>query len=98
MGVALVATLNPEVLLTRAFEEHYESVRRFACVYRNEHHDREAADEIASETFARAVRLWSRFDPDLGSLRAWLFGIAANVAREHQRSGRPAQRSRKDAK
>jgi RNA polymerase sigma-70 factor (ECF subfamily) len=46
------------------------------------------ADDVASEVFARAVALWPRFDPDRASLRAWLFGIAANICREHDRSRR----------
>jgi hypothetical protein len=45
------------------------------------------ADDVASEVFARAVALWPRFDPDRASLRAWLFGIAANICRETTAAG-----------
>lgn len=37
------------------------------------------AEEAVQETFLRAWRAAERFDPDLGSLRTWLFAIARNV-------------------
>lgn len=84
MGVTLAAELNAQVVLAQAFREHYGDVRRFAYARTNA----AVADDIASETFARAVRLWPAFDPAKGSVRAWLFGIAANIAHEHDRSER----------
>jgi RNA polymerase sigma factor (sigma-70 family) len=90
MGVTLAADLNPQVVLAEAFEQHFEAVRRFAYGRSTASPGLRAdlADEIASETFARAVQLWPRFDPSAGTLRAWLFGIAANVTRERDRAGR----------
>jgi RNA polymerase sigma-70 factor, ECF subfamily len=41
--------------------------------------DRGAAEEAVQETFIRAWRAGSRFDPELGSLRTWLFAILRNV-------------------
>ncbi len=46
------------------------------------------ADELAAETFFRAVRAAARFDPARGSAEAWLFRIARNVLRDHRRAGR----------
>ncbi len=46
--------------------------------------DREVANELAQETFVRAMRA----DPavsEIRSFRAWLFRIAANLARDHRR-------------
>jgi len=46
--------------------------------------DREVASDLMQETFVRAIR--SHVDTrDLRSARAWLFRIAANLARDHRR-------------
>ena len=37
------------------------------------------AEEAVQETFVRAWRAGERFDPDIGSLRTWLFAILRNV-------------------
>ncbi len=37
------------------------------------------AEEAVQETFVRAWRAGDRFDPQLGSLRTWLFAILRNV-------------------
>ncbi|MEE8603362.1 sigma-70 family RNA polymerase sigma factor [Euzebya tangerina] len=37
------------------------------------------AEEVVQETFLRAWRARDRFDPNLASLRTWLFSIARNV-------------------
>jgi len=39
--------------------------------------------DLTSETFVRAVKGFAGFDPDRGSDRAWLFGIAARVFARH---------------
>jgi len=70
--------------LAAAFAENFTDVRRYA--YRRAGAD--AADEVASETFVRAVQGWASFNPSVGPVRLWLFGIAANVAREHDRAAR----------
>src|SRR5437763_15825007 len=41
--------------------------------------DRGLAEEAVQETFLRAWRAGDRFDPELGSLRTWLFAILRNV-------------------
>ena len=41
--------------------------------------DRGLAEEVVQETFLRAWSAAERFDPELGSLRTWLFAIARNV-------------------
>jgi len=45
--------------------------------------DREVASELMQETFVRAIR--SGGDMELRSARAWLFRVAANLARDHHR-------------
>ena len=41
--------------------------------------DRGLAEEAVQETFVRAWSAGERFDPELGSLRTWLFAIGRNV-------------------
>ncbi len=50
--------------------------------------DRFAAEDLAAETFERALRLWSRFDERRGSPRTWLCQVARTVALDHFRSER----------
>ena len=41
--------------------------------------DQGLAEEVVQETFVRAWRAGQRFDPNIASLRAWLFAILRNV-------------------
>jgi RNA polymerase sigma-70 factor (ECF subfamily) len=41
--------------------------------------DNGLAEEAVQETFVRAWRAGDRFDPELGSVRTWLFAILRNV-------------------
>lgn len=47
--------------------------------------DTGAAQDVVQETFLRAWRSADRYDPDLASLRVWLFAIARNVVVDHSR-------------
>ena len=49
------------------------------------------AEDLTAEVFLRALKSFPRFDPALGSPRAWLFRIAQNVLRDHQRQARRRQ-------
>jgi RNA polymerase sigma-70 factor, ECF subfamily len=57
--------------------------------------DRGLAEEAVQETFLRAWRAADRFDPDLGSLRTWLFAIMRNVVIDigRARAARPVVRT-----
>ncbi|MEV1174378.1 RNA polymerase sigma factor [Nonomuraea sp. NPDC049784] len=46
------------------------------------------AEDVMALTFLEAWRLRSRIDPEGGSLRPWLLGIATNVARNVRRAAR----------
>jgi RNA polymerase sigma-70 factor (ECF subfamily) len=48
--------------------------------------DSGAAEEVVQETFIRAWRARARFDPELGSLRTWLFAIERRIVIDHARS------------
>jgi RNA polymerase sigma factor (sigma-70 family) len=54
--------------------------------------DRFAAEDLAGETFERALRLWHRFDPKRGSERTWLCQVARTAALDHFRSEKRRQR------
>ncbi|MFB7257785.1 RNA polymerase sigma factor [Streptomyces nojiriensis] len=47
-----------------------------------------AAEDVMSAAFMEAWRLRGTVDPEGGSLRPWLLGIATNLARNHCRSNR----------
>jgi RNA polymerase sigma-70 factor (ECF subfamily) len=55
--------------------------------------DRRAAEETVQDTLVRAWRNAHRFDPDRGSLPAWLFTIARNVTTDtlRRRGARPVE-------
>ena len=69
------------VAIERLFAEHFDPIYRFA-VYRV---GRDAAADVAAETFLQALRSADRMDPTRDG-RAWLFGIASNVIRHHRRA------------
>jgi RNA polymerase sigma factor (sigma-70 family) len=64
-----------------AFREHFAPVYRFIA----RRVGTDLAEDLAAEAFAIAYRRRVAYDPDRGSLRSWLFGIAANLVREHWR-------------
>jgi RNA polymerase sigma-70 factor (ECF subfamily) len=49
------------------------------------------AEDLTADVFLRALRWFDRFDPRRGSPRAWLFRIAQNALRDHQRQARRRQ-------
>ncbi|MGD0705492.1 MAG: RNA polymerase sigma factor [Trebonia sp.] len=64
-----------------AFREHFPPVYRFIA----RRVGTDLAEDLAAEAFATAYRRRASFDPERGSLRSWLFGIAANLVRGHWR-------------
>ncbi|WP_327089121.1 RNA polymerase sigma factor [Nonomuraea sp. NBC_01738] len=50
--------------------------------------DWSVAEDVVSLTFLEAWRLRGRIDPEGGSLRPWLLGVATNVARNVRRAAR----------
>lgn len=50
--------------------------------------DRQAAEEVVQEVVLAAWRKYAQFDPSRGSERAWMFGIARNVAATRYRRTR----------
>ncbi len=70
---------------TEAAEQHLDDVYGYLAWFTG---DRSVAEELAAETFERALRLWHRFDPARGSARTWLCQLARTVALDHFRSER----------
>lgn len=64
-----------------AFREHFAPVYRFIA----RRVGTALAEDLAAEAFATAYRRRASYEPSRGSLRSWLFGIAANVVRSHWR-------------
>lgn len=68
--------LEDEAGLRAAYEAHGDELYRMA---RRALHETGMAEEAVQETFLRAWRASDRYDPELSSLRTWLFAIARNV-------------------
>src|SRR5205807_10541306 len=48
--------------------------------------NRTVAEDLAAETFERALRRFKRFDPRRGTPRTWLLTLARSTALDHFRS------------
>lgn len=56
------------------------------------------AEDLTQQTFERALRAWSRFDPERAPLGAWLISIARNLLVDHyRRDGASPQQQPLDA-
>lgn len=64
----------------RLYAEHAEGLLRYLVKLTG---DREVASELMQETFVRGLR--SVDDDRVASMRAWLFRVATNLARDHHR-------------
>jgi RNA polymerase sigma factor (sigma-70 family) len=64
------------------FDRHHATIH----AYLRRRLDAPIAEELAAETFARALCGVAHYDEDRGDALPWLFGIAANLARRHRRT------------
>ena len=69
----------------QAAERHLDDVYGYLAWFTG---DRFVAEDLAAETFERALRLWHRFDERRGTPRTWLCQLARTVALDHFRSER----------
>ena len=67
----------------QAAESHLDDVYGYLVWFTG---DRFLAEDLAAETFERALRLWHRFDPKRGSARTWLCQVARSIALDHFRT------------
>jgi RNA polymerase sigma factor (sigma-70 family) len=63
------------------YEEHFDDVFGYLC----RRVGRDDGEDLAAQTFGLALRDLESYDAARGSMRAWVFGIAANVLRGHRR-------------
>jgi len=70
-------------------EEHLDDVYRYLIYVTG---NPQLAEELAAETFERALRRWRRFDPRRASARTWLCQLARTTALDHFRSERRRRR------
>jgi RNA polymerase sigma-70 factor (ECF subfamily) len=85
--VAPLAEAPPDV--DAEFEALYRSSRDDVYAYAaGLLRDRTAAEDVTALAFERAYRKRRRFNPQRGSRRAWLFGIARNAALDELRRRR----------
>ena len=66
-----------------AAERHLDDVLAFLIYLTG---DRNVAEELTAETFARACERWRRYDPRRGSARTWLCQLARSTALDHFRA------------
>jgi RNA polymerase sigma-70 factor, ECF subfamily len=84
-----VHALSGERDVREAYAAHAKELYGFAMRSLD---DSGLAEEAVQETFLRAWRAGDRFDPQIGSLRTWLFAILRNVVIDlsRARAARPA--------
>ncbi|MFI6515178.1 RNA polymerase sigma factor [Spirillospora sp. NPDC050679] len=72
------------------FDAHFAEIHGYAA----KRLDRDAAYDVASQTFLEAFRKRHRYDASRANVRTWLYGIATNLIRKHRRSEVRALRAR----
>jgi RNA polymerase sigma-70 factor (ECF subfamily) len=65
------------------FEEHVWEIHGFFAYRLGSRAD---AEDLTQETFLRAFKAWSRFDPARAGMRTWLLSIARNLLIDHYRA------------
>jgi len=81
---ARLRTGDPQAF-AELFDEHARAVYHHGYRLTG---DRAVAEDVLSATFLQAWRLRRRIDPEGGSLRPWLLGVATNIVRNHTRRSR----------
>lgn len=72
-----------EEAFVRLFERLYPALEAWAGLrLRGALGSNAEPDDVVQEVWYRALQKFSSFDPDRGSFRSWLMGIASNVVRE----------------
>jgi RNA polymerase sigma factor (sigma-70 family) len=82
MSDAVVASVEHPHRFEAVFEQYHRTIHEYLARAVGRDH----ADECAGDVFVAAFSGRARYDPALGSVRAWLFGIATNIRRTRARS------------
>ena len=80
MELVSVGTIRPPSSFEAVFAAEFQPLHR----YIRRRVGRDAADDVAAETFARAFVNWESFD-QRRPVRPWLYGIATNLLRRLRR-------------
>ena len=83
---AIVRARTDPNAFAEIYERYVEAIHAY-CFHRT--HDAELAIDLTQQIFVRALQAVSRFDPQTGSVRSWLFTIAHNLVVDTYRTARP---------
>lgn len=83
--MAIAVTWTPD----RLCSEFAPAVSRFSSLLARDAAD---AEDLAQEVLVKAIRALPDFSPARGSMEAWLWRIALNASRDHQRATRQRER------
>jgi RNA polymerase sigma factor (sigma-70 family) len=73
----------PRRSFSQVAEDHLDGVHSYLLLLTA---DSVLAEDLAAETFEKALRSWNRYDPRRASERTWLCRIARSIALDHFRS------------
>lgn len=76
------ASLDDPGCFAKVFDRHHQAVWTYLARLGGP----QMADDLAGEVFVRAFANRASFDPHVGIVRSWLYGIATNLWRSHARS------------
>src|SRR3954467_13394616 len=68
------------------YDEHVWRIYGFVAYHVGNRTD---AEDLTQQTFERALRAWSRYDPTRAPIGFWLISIARNLVIDHYRARRP---------
>ena len=73
---------RPAERFDEVFDAYFPEIHRYAA----KRLGRDAAADVAAQTFLEAFRQRERYDPERANVRTWLYGIATKVVGRHQRT------------
>ena len=80
-AVVVARSLRDPDRFAAIYDRYFAEVHRYVAGRLG----RDVADDLAAETFLVAFRKRERFDPALGRVRPWLYGIATILISRHRR-------------
>ena len=78
----IARALHDPAAFATIFDRHHDAIHGFL----RRRLDAAIAEDLAAETFARALHGVARYEHDRADALPWLYGIAANLARRHRRT------------